>query len=211
MNYSYADYDQHPDPTHRPMYLNHVLSHISDHDKFNTIIDIGCGGGDFSEGLALAGYSVFGIDLNPSGIRAAERRSVGKFCISSVYDSHTEPFNIDSFDVEVCIEVIEHLYDPRKMVKQAYLALRPGGLFLVTTPYWGYLKNLALAITNRTDKALTALWDGGHIKHFSRKTLTSLVTEQGFCEVAFYGCGEGVRRYTPYLWNSMLMVFEKPE
>jgi 2-polyprenyl-6-hydroxyphenyl methylase/3-demethylubiquinone-9 3-methyltransferase len=107
------------------------------------------------------------------------------------------------------VETIEHLYNPRQLVRRVHEALRPGGIFIVTTPYWGYLKNVVLAITGRLDGALTALWDGGHIKHFSRRTLTSLVMEQGFDVMAFEGCGEGVRAYTPYLWNGMLMAFRK--
>lgn len=72
-----------------------------------------------------------------------------------------------------------------------------------------YLKNIALAVTNRTDLALTALWDGGHIKHFSRKTLTKLILEQDFEFIGFEGCGEGIRAYTPYLWKGMLLSFRK--
>ena len=102
------------------------------------------------------------------------------------------------------------MYVPRLFLSRAKDALRPGGALLITTPYWGYLKNLALALTNRTDKALTVLWDGGHIKHFSRATLTKMVLEAGFEVVAFEGCGEGIRALTPYLWNGMLMVFRKP-
>ena len=74
----------------------------------------------------------------------------------------------------MAVEVVEHLYAPRIFVQNAYDALRPGGLLVVTTPYWGYLKNVALAVTNRTDAVLSALWDGGHIKHWSRKTMTTL-------------------------------------
>jgi len=84
--------------------------------------------------------------------------------------------------------------------------LDAGGLLIVTTPYWGYLKNVALALTNRMDASLTALWDGGHIKHWSRKTLSTLLTEQSFEVIGFSGAG----RRVPYLWNSMVMVARKP-
>lgn len=59
------------------------------------------------------------------------------------------------------LEVIEHLYSPRQFVRRPYTALRPGGILIVTTPYWGYLKNLLLVLTNRIDHALTSLWEGG--------------------------------------------------
>ena len=59
------------------------------------------------------------------------------------------------------------------------------------------------------DRALNPLWDGGHIKHFSRATLTQMAKDQGFEFAAFEGCGEGLRSF-PFLWSGMLMIFRKP-
>jgi 2-polyprenyl-6-hydroxyphenyl methylase/3-demethylubiquinone-9 3-methyltransferase len=209
IDYTYNDYDSKPDPSHRPLYLAAALKYLRTDDAVRTIIDAGCGGGDFSEGLALQGYEMFGVDLNESAVRAALARNVGEFVVSSVYEDLAAPFRVEHFDAAVCIETLEHLYSPRLLVKRVHGALRPGGIFIVTTPYWGYLKNVALAITNRTDKALTALWDGGHIKHFSRDTLTRLVTEENFEEIGFRGCGHGYRQHLPYLWEGMIMAFRK--
>ena len=207
--YFYANYNDNPDPSHRPMYLKKTLKYLRSDKDIKSIIDVGCGGGDFSVGLQQAGYDIFGVDLSESGIRAAMDRNIGRFALSSGYDSLTEQFDVEHFDAAVCIEVIEHLYNPRQLILRVNQSLRPGGLLVITTPYWGYLKNIALAITNRTDLALTALWDGGHIKHFSRRTLIQLVTEQDFEFVGFKGCGEAVRAYTPFLWNGMLLCFRK--
>lgn len=208
-SFTYADYDQSPDPSHRPMYLSKTIKHLRNFPNIINVLDAGCGGGDFAEGLKENGYRVYGIDLNKSAIRAAQARGVGTFVLSSLYDDMLHPFRLSHFDAVISVETIEHLYSPRLFLSRANDALRPGGLLVITTPYWGYLKNLALALTNRTDKALTVLWDGGHIKHFSRATLTKMASEAGFEVVAFEGCGEGIRALTPYLWNGMLMVFQK--
>jgi 2-polyprenyl-3-methyl-5-hydroxy-6-metoxy-1,4-benzoquinol methylase len=210
-SYHYANFDERPDPSHRPLYLAAVLSHLTDKaERVGTVLDAGCGGGDFAIGLHQAGLKVYGLDTSESGIAAARQRGVGTFVVSSIYDSFLDPFGVASFDAVLAVEVIEHLYSPRVFVARAVEALRPGGLLIVTTPYWGYLKNIALAVSNRTDRALTPLWDGGHIKHWSRDTLTRLMQEKGLPVVAFYGCGEGIRRWIPYMWNSMMMVFRKP-
>jgi 2-polyprenyl-3-methyl-5-hydroxy-6-metoxy-1,4-benzoquinol methylase len=207
-DYSYADYTKFPDPSHRPMYLSKLDGHLKKFDV-KTVLDAGCGGGDFAEGLHEKGYRVFGVDLNDSAIKAAQQRQVGQFSIASVYDDLLAPFNIKQVDAVVSVEVIEHLYSPRILMTRAHEALRPGGLLAITTPYWGYLKNIALAVSNRMDRALNPCWDGGHIKHFSRAKLTEMATDQGFEYVAFEGCGEGVRS-SPYLWSGMLMIFRKP-
>jgi 2-polyprenyl-3-methyl-5-hydroxy-6-metoxy-1,4-benzoquinol methylase len=192
------------------MYLAKLLKHFKQYQNIETILDAGCGGGDFAEGLSANGYRVYGLDLNESGIGAAQRRNIGTFALSSVYDDLLAPFGLQQVDAVISVEVIEHLYSPRIFLSRAKDALRTGGLLAITTPYWGYLKNIALAVTNRIDKQLTVLWDGGHIKHFSRATLTRMVMEQGFDFVAFEGCGDGIRAVTPFLWNEMLMIFRKP-
>jgi SAM-dependent methyltransferase len=207
-NYTYSDYDECPDPSHRHMYFSSMMKHFKARPDIRNILDAGCGGGDFAEGLAKEGFNVYGLDLSTSGIKAAQARGIGTFVVSSVYDDLTAPFGLSAFDAIVSIETIEHLYSPKTFVSCAKAALRPKGLLIVTAPYWGYLKNIVLAMTDRIDKALAALWEGGHIKHFSRATLTKLVVEQGFDEIAFEGCGEGIRAWVPYLWNGMLMVFQ---
>lgn len=49
------------------------------------------------------------------------------------------------------------------------------------------------------DKHFTALWDGGHIKFFSVKTLTKLLQETGYQNIQFQFSGR-----VPYLWKSMI-------
>jgi hypothetical protein len=62
-----------------------------------------------------------------------------------------------------------------------------------------------LSVANKLDKALTVDWDGGHIKHFSKKTLTHMASNYGFELIEFRGCG----RRIPYLYKGMLLVFKK--
>lgn len=82
--------------------------------------------------------------------------------------------------------------------------MKPGGTLILTTPYHGYLKNLALALTGKMDKHFTVDWDCGHIKFFSVKTLTQMVAEQGFRNIRFAFAGR-----CPYLWKSMVLCAEK--
>ena len=133
-------------------------------------------------------------------------RNIGRFAVSSVYDSLTKPFEVDHFDASVCIEVVENLCNPRQLIRTVYQSLRAGSLLVITTPYWDSIRNIALAVANRTDLALTALWVGGLIKHFSRRTLIELVTEQVFEFIEFEGCGEGFTGPYPFFmeWNAIV-------
>ena len=108
------------------------------------------------------------------------------------------------FDVVVSTEVIEHLYAPHLLPTYARSCLRDGGFLIVTTPYHGYLKNLALSVLNKWDSHHTPLWHGGHIKFWSKATLTQLLAEHGFQVTGFSGVGR-----VPFLWKSMVIVARK--
>ena len=62
-----------------------------------------------------------------------------------------------------------------------------------------------LALTGHMDVHFTALWDGGHVKFFSRSTLEKLLVERGFLIERFEGAGR-----LPYLWKSMVIVARLP-
>ena len=109
------------------------------------------------------------------------------------------------FDIVVSTEVVEHLYDPRAYARGCFRALKPGGRFICTTPYHGFAKNLLLALANKWDAHANPLWDGGHIKLWSRKTLARLLTETGFVNLQFRGAGR-----LPFLWMTMVMAGDKP-
>ena len=170
------------------------------------ILDVGCGNG-FKAGQFLArGCRVVGIDLSESGIAIArETYPRARFELLPADDKLLENLQTEPFDVVVSTEVIEHLYEPRKFVAGCYAAVKPAGRFIVSTPYHGYLKNLSIALLNGCDQHANPLADGGHIKFWSKRTLSALLRESGFCNLQFRGAGR-----LPFLWKSMLMAGNRP-
>jgi len=160
---------------------------------------LGCGNGSFSNVLNQLGYDVIGVEESESGIAIAQQQYPDcKFIEASIYNlpySQLKP----EFDVVISVEVIEHLFDPKQLIRSAKQCLKPGGTLIVTTPYHGYWKNLALALSGKMDSHHTVLWDGGHIKFFSVPTLTQLFTTEGCTNIQFQFAGR-----FPYLWKSML-------
>jgi len=82
--------------------------------------------------------------------------------------------------------------------------LEDKGLAIISTPYHGYLKNLALALSGKMDAHFTALWDHGHIKFWSMRTLSELLRETGFVDIRFQRVGR-----IPALANSMIALARK--
>jgi 2-polyprenyl-6-hydroxyphenyl methylase/3-demethylubiquinone-9 3-methyltransferase len=204
--YLYHDYEQ-ADPPHQGLYLDIILRHLKSRGNIVRVLDVGCGDGNFTASVAAAGFQMFGVDGSAGGIVKARKRYPDiDFFQGSVYDDFRSQCGIDAFDAIIAVELIEHLYSPRQFARRVHEALSPGGVFIVTTPYWGYTKNIILALSNRMDRALTALWEGGHIKHWSFKTLRKLLETHGFEYVAFHGVGRPI----PYCWSGMVMVVCKP-
>jgi 2-polyprenyl-3-methyl-5-hydroxy-6-metoxy-1,4-benzoquinol methylase len=204
MTHLYNDYDVNPDPPHQPLYLEKITKVLQEKSLAGIILDLGCGDGNFSESISRLGFDVIGIDASASAISKAQKRD-GTYLIGSVYDDLSEQIGRKEVDAVISIEVIEHLYDPKLFIYQINKILKENGVLIITTPYWGYFKNILLAVTGRIDKALTVHWDGGHIKHFSRKSLTVMVENYGFKIKHFNGCG----RRIPFIWNGMMLTFEK--
>lgn len=171
-----------------------------------TVLDIGCGNGAFTATLAGRGAQVAGIDVSSTGIALARQEHPGvEWGVMSAYDDLRSHFGRE-FDLVVSLEVIEHLFDPRRFLARAFQAVKPGGRLVLSTPYHGYLKNLALAVSDRLDGHFTALWDGGHIKFFSWATIQVLLKEAGFVDLRFRGAGR-----VPFLWKSMVVSARRPD
>jgi 2-polyprenyl-6-hydroxyphenyl methylase/3-demethylubiquinone-9 3-methyltransferase len=178
-----------------------LLSFCPDIRPGTRILDVGCGNGLAAAEFAKLGCTVVGIDLAEAGIRFAhEACPTGRFELLPADSNVLENLGEAPFDIVYSLEVIEHLYDPRSFLAGCFAATKCGGRFICSTPYHGYLKNLTIALVNGWDKHLNPGHDGGHIKFFSRKSLSALLIEAGFHNLQFRGLAR-----VPYLWKSMIV------
>ncbi len=154
--------------------------------------------------LAQKGWDVTGVDPSVEGIAQANAQYPRlKLFEGSAYDNLVERFG--QFPVVTSLEVVEHVYFPRKYAATLFSLLEPGGTAIVSTPYHGYWKNLALAVTGKMDSHFTVLWDHGHIKFWSVDTLGRLLSEAGFIDIRFKRVGR-----IPVLAKSMIAIARKP-
>lgn len=173
------------------------------------ILDAGCGGGYVLNRLYFNGYKdIWGLDISESGIKVAQNsynELQNRFSVHNIYDKSLPiSFPKAGYDVVLSVEVIEHLYSPSQYLKNISSWLKHDGCLILTTPYHGYLKNLAIALANKFDIHVDSISEGGHIKFFSKSTLYKLLQETSFKPIKFYGSGR-----LPLLWKSMVIISKK--
>ena len=180
-----------------------VIQLMNSQSKARRVFELGCGNGAFADVLINRGYDYTGIDSSGSGVSIARRQNPGSsFDVFDINDDLVGRFG--TFPIVLGLEVIEHCMSPVTFVRRFLEVMEPGGLGIISTPYHGYLKNVLIAVTNRFDAHVSPLWEGGHVKFFSKQTLSQLLAENGATDIAITTAGR-----IPPLAKSMIAVFRK--
>lgn len=100
------------------------------------ILDLGCGGGILSESLAKSGAKVTGVDLSQAALEvarkhAAEQQLSIEYLCSGIEDVAEKKH--EYFDAITCMEMLEHVPDPREIVRSCARAVKPGGHVFIST------------------------------------------------------------------------------
>src|SRR2546425_4802440 len=123
-----------------------VRSHVTSN---SSVLDLGCGRGGVVELFWREAKLAAGLD--PDSPSLSEHRAPGMPVIRGV--GERLPFIDESFDLIVCLWVLEHLQDPAAMLREVHRVLRPGGHFVFLTPN---MRN-PLMVANRIGRTLPSL------------------------------------------------------
>jgi len=154
-------------------------------NAFNTdasVLDVGCGdASNYQSWLVKEVRDLKAIDISEVGVEQAKRIGLD----ARVHDlSQTFPFPDNSFNGAICIEVLEHLYDPKFTVQEIYRTLKPGGLLVTSVPNNGYHRERLRALTHAelstSISDFSNEWKGAHIRFYNLRSFSRLFEVCGF-------------------------------
>lgn len=100
------------------------------------VIDIGCGGGILSEGMARLGAQVTGIDMSESALKVAKLHAIETGMTVDYQHITAEEMaqsHAGQFDIVTCLEMLEHVPDPASIVTACAALVKPGGQVFFST------------------------------------------------------------------------------
>jgi len=98
------------------------------------VLDVGCGAGLVAEPLARLGGSVTAIDAAPESIAVAREHAAAMGLVIDYRACGVEALEEPRFDLITSLEVIEHVANPAMFLGAIAKLLKPGGLFILSTP-----------------------------------------------------------------------------
>ncbi|VAW39812.1 3-demethylubiquinol 3-O-methyltransferase @ 2-polyprenyl-6-hydroxyphenyl methylase [hydrothermal vent metagenome] len=117
-----------------PVRTDYVKQFVDLNDK--SVLDVGCGGGVFSEAMAANNANVTAIDLAGDSLEVAKLHLYESHFKIDYQNQSVEDFasqHESSFDVIVCMEMLEHVPCPQSVVDACAKILKPGGWLFLST------------------------------------------------------------------------------
>jgi SAM-dependent methyltransferase len=148
--------------------------------KVDKILEVGCGSGATLAYLKDNGYCQWtaGIELFPEAAKIAKER------LDFLYEGNVEsarlPFEKSSFDVILCLDVLEHLVNPEAVVSYLHTLLVPGGVIIASIPNVRHISVVfPLVFMGRWNYESSGILDKTHLKFFVRDSAIKLMESSG--------------------------------
>ena len=145
---------------------------VPSENKLLTLLDVGCGRGDFLIRAKHCGYKATGIDFDPKTIEIANSRGLHAL-VGEIQDLP----NSYKYDAITLSHVLEHVYDPKDLLKEILERLKPGGYLYLATPNFNSAGRLTFG------KHWRGIDAPRHLHFFNTVSLEKLLNEIGYGSV----------------------------
>jgi SAM-dependent methyltransferase len=154
------------------------------------VVDLGCGDGAWIDSVKSRYARAIGIDIS-DGARTSRGGSIDSWeFIQRDLNEGPLPLPDGCADGVRANQVIEHVANPLHFVAEACRVLRPGGVFVASTPNIRYLRHIMRLVlkgygpmTSGAALRTAQVWDDGHIHFFTARDLEWLARNAGFSRV----------------------------
>jgi SAM-dependent methyltransferase len=162
------------------------------------VLEVGCGCGELGRLLRGRGHHVTGIELVPE---AAEHARRWLDCVVTAdVEQDGFPFPPASFDALVFADVLEHLVDPWRVLRQAVDVLAEGGVVVASIPNVQNIDVLRRLLCGRWDYRERGILDIGHLRFFTLHSIHTLFA-QADLEIVHIG-----HRYRRSWWRELMCL-----
>ena len=148
---------------------------VNQYKRSGALLDMGCSSGAFLEFMRSGTWELYGIEMSDDCAKTAEARSGAHVFVGNILDAQFPP---ESFDVITCFDVLEHLYEPRRVMARVSEWLKPGGVFYVLVPN----------VDSAEERVFGSYWHGlelpRHLFHYSPTSLRLLAESAGLRELS---------------------------
>ncbi len=111
----------------------YILSKIPSNAEL--ILDVGSGGSWLSKNIDFDNHILISLDLSEKNVLQSLNENSNKNHFGLVADALNPPFKENTIDCIIASEIIEHLINPEEFIKKMIKILKPGGKFIISTPY----------------------------------------------------------------------------
>lgn len=151
-------------------------SFINDGDR---VLDVGCSTGNFAAMLAAdRGCDVVGVDLNPADIAEARTKFDSAYVMDITDRAQTE--KLGRFDAIIFADVLEHLADPRAVLRSVRELLTPSGSVVFSIPNMAHTMIRLELLGGEFPYTRTGLLDATHLHFYDRREIDQLFADSGF-------------------------------
>lgn len=152
-------------------------------DPCEQLLDLGCWDGFIMDKVLKSGKAkaVIGLDNSQKAVSMGQKKGLDVRYVESADTSL--PLNKNSFDCVFAGEIIEHVYDVDKFIREINRVLKKDGQLIITTPNLASFGSRVRLMFGRTPwmiENLAGSNDAGHIRYFTFDSLCEILTDRGF-------------------------------
>lgn len=160
---------------------NHSLKKQLDFVGYHKqVVDFGCATGYFAQLLNQRGCEVVGVELNPEAAKLAESHCKRVLVADLEVASISDMFADQQFDVAVFGDVLEHLRDPLRVLREVQQILKPEGYIVASIPNVAHGAVRLALLQGRFDYSDVGILDNTHLRFFTRETAEALFEDSGY-------------------------------